>query len=59
MNMTKTRWGKSRCSNINGNCVELTTTHDELRDSKDPQGPALKVDVVRFVRAVKPGRFDR
>jgi len=43
----------------NGNCVELATTLDRLRDSKDPEGPVLEVDVAVFVRAVKDGRFDR
>ncbi|PKW15376.1 DUF397 domain-containing protein [Saccharopolyspora spinosa] len=52
-------WRKSSYSNVNGNCVELTTTLDEIRDSKDPHGPTLAVDVSTFVRAVQHGRFDR
>ncbi|MGI8312437.1 DUF397 domain-containing protein [Saccharopolyspora hattusasensis] len=52
-------WRKSSYSNVNGNCVELTTTLDEIRDSKDPHGPTLSVDVSTFVRAVQQRRFDR
>ncbi|WP_397545019.1 DUF397 domain-containing protein [Saccharopolyspora pogona] len=54
----KQRWRKSSHSNPNGDCVELTSTLDQIRDSKDPNGPTLKVDVPAFVRAVKNGRFD-
>ena len=53
------RWIKSSYTYGNGNCVELATTLDRLRDSKDPDGPKLKVDVSTFLRAVKDGRFDR
>jgi hypothetical protein len=31
----------------------------EVRDSKNPGGPTLRVDVAALVRAVKSGRFDR
>ncbi|MBB5155606.1 DUF397 domain-containing protein [Saccharopolyspora phatthalungensis] len=57
--MTAHRWRKSSYSNPNGNCVELTNALDRLRDSKDPKGPTLKVDVTAFIRAIKTGRFDR
>ncbi|PKW12707.1 uncharacterized protein DUF397 [Saccharopolyspora spinosa] len=52
-------WRKSSYSHQNGACVELTSTLDRVRDSKDPNGPMLNVDVATFVRAVKDGRFDR
>lgn len=52
------RWVKSSYSDANGDCVELTTTSDRLRDSKDPEGPSLDVDVAGLVRAIKAGRFD-
>ena len=45
------QWIKSSYSGHEGNCVELATTWDRLRDSKDPAGPVLE--------AVKQGRFDR
>lgn len=57
--MTTRHWRKSSYSNPNGDCVELTATLDRLRDSKDPDGPTLQVDVAAFVEAVKTGRFDR
>lgn len=52
------RWIKSSYSD-NGDCVELAPTLDRMRDSKDPVGPVLEVDVASFVGAVKSGRFDR
>ena len=55
----KEQWIKSSYSGHVGSCVELTTTLDRLRDSKDPDGPTLNVDVSTVVRAVKHGRFDR
>ncbi|MBB5159718.1 DUF397 domain-containing protein [Saccharopolyspora phatthalungensis] len=53
------KWRKSTYSNVNGECVELTTTLDRIRDSKDPNGPTLRVNAASFVHAVKQGRFDR
>ncbi|QIZ37503.1 DUF397 domain-containing protein [Saccharopolyspora sp. ASAGF58] len=57
--MLTQQWIKSSYSSANGDCVELTTTLDAIRDSKDPHGPTLSVDVSTFVRAVQQGRFDR
>jgi hypothetical protein len=57
--MMKYCWVKSSRSGPSGDCVELTTTLDAVRDSKDPSGPVLRVDARRLVRAVKGGRFDR
>ncbi|MBB5154914.1 DUF397 domain-containing protein [Saccharopolyspora phatthalungensis] len=57
--MTVHRWLKSSYSSANGDCVELADTLDRIRDSKDPHGPTLGIDVAGFVRAVKDGRFDR
>jgi hypothetical protein len=57
--MRETQWIKSSYTNINGNCVELSTTLDAIRDSKDPNGPILQVNADTFVQAVKYGRFDR
>lgn len=56
--MNTTRWQKSSRSNPDGNCVELSDPRGRVRDSKDPDGPALTVNVPRFVDAVKSGRFD-
>lgn len=57
--MNLSNWVKSSRSQNTSNCVEVTTTLDHLRDSKDPDGPTLDVDVAAFVRAVRAGRFDR
>ena len=57
--MSSERWVKSSHSSANGDCVEVTGTLDRVRDSKDPDGPTLSVDVGRFLRAVKNDRFDR
>nr|WP_218888281.1 DUF397 domain-containing protein [Saccharopolyspora hordei] len=51
-------WQKSSYSNANGNCVELSSPLGLIRDSKDPDGPVLDVDVAAFLRAIKDGRFD-
>ncbi|KAA5827102.1 DUF397 domain-containing protein [Saccharopolyspora hirsuta] len=57
--MSERRWQKSSHSNLNGNCVELSSSCGLIRDSKDPGGPRLAVDVAGFLRAVKAGRFER
>lgn len=56
--MNEFRWQKPIRSNPNGNCVELSSPRGRIRDSKDPGGPVLRVDVLRFVDSVKRGRFD-
>ncbi|KAA5838472.1 DUF397 domain-containing protein [Saccharopolyspora hirsuta] len=43
--MRKTTWRKSSYSTETGTCVELATSLDRIRDSKDPFGPTLRVDV--------------
>ncbi|MGI8306639.1 DUF397 domain-containing protein [Saccharopolyspora hattusasensis] len=56
---TETTWRKSSYSTEIATCVELASSLDRIRDSKDPNGPTLQVDVTGFVQAVKSGRFDR
>ncbi|MER6994063.1 DUF397 domain-containing protein [Saccharopolyspora hirsuta] len=53
------RWQKSSYSGQETHCVELSDPRGLIRDSKDPGGPRLAVDVAGFLRAVKAGRFER
>jgi hypothetical protein len=56
-------WRRSRFSSPNGNCVEIAALPGgsaAVRDSKDPQGPALvypAAAVRGFVAAVRAGDF--
>ncbi|MEV5542739.1 DUF397 domain-containing protein [Saccharopolyspora shandongensis] len=54
-----TAWRKSSYSGQESHCVELSSPLGLIRDSKDPEGPRLDVDVAGFLRAVKAGRFER
>jgi Domain of unknown function (DUF397) len=57
-------WIKSARSNSSGNCVEfarLGAGQVGVRDSKDPDGPALVFgagEVAGFIRALKGGAHD-
>jgi hypothetical protein len=52
-------WRKSSRSANEANCVELNSTLDALRDSKNPAGPVLRTTSVRaLVLATKSGQFD-
>ncbi|MFI0356887.1 DUF397 domain-containing protein [Actinomadura sp. 9N407] len=59
MDVNRPQWRKaSRSSNNGGDCVELAAFADSvaLRDSKDPDGPKLRLvrsDFRGFVTAVK------
>jgi hypothetical protein len=51
-------WIKSsRSGAANENCVELALGSGQVRDSKNPGGPALAVDLTRFLDAVKAESF--
>jgi hypothetical protein len=51
-------WIKSsRSGAANENCVELSRGSGRVRDSKNPDGPMLVVDLNRFIAAVKADRF--
>ena len=57
-NLSTARWRKSSLSSgQNGACVELACV-GAVRDSKNPTGPALRVDLGDLLGAVKAGRFD-
>ncbi|HEU5471342.1 MAG TPA: DUF397 domain-containing protein [Actinophytocola sp.] len=53
------QWRKSSYSNEDGACVEVVNSLDAVRDSKNPGGSKLTVDVRLFVRAVKDQYFDK
>lgn len=57
--MMSIRWKKSSKSGQQYECVELAHTLDAVRDSKNPAGPALVVDLVALVATTRTGRFDR
>ncbi|HEX3785342.1 MAG TPA: DUF397 domain-containing protein [Pseudonocardiaceae bacterium] len=56
--MTRASWRKSSYSENNPDCVELRSTLDQVRDSKNPAGPVLRIDVLALVQAIQVGEFD-
>ncbi len=63
VDLTDARWVKSRHSDNGGNCIEVAPDFPgvmPVRDSKDPDGPALlfSADAWRsFVTATREGTF--
>jgi hypothetical protein len=51
-------WRKSTCSANEANCVELSNT-GAVRDSKNPAGTILRVDLTTLINAIKAGSLDR
>jgi hypothetical protein len=57
------RWRKSRHSNPSGDCVEvaeLLSGHVAVRDSRDPDGPALvfaRSEWATFIRGARGGEL--
>ncbi|MER7705050.1 DUF397 domain-containing protein [Kitasatospora sp. NPDC097605] len=64
VNLTEACWRKSSYSGGGGACIEVADGHPGLmpvRDSKDPDGPALlfpSASWQSFVTAVRAGEFD-
>lgn len=57
-------WRKSTYSLNNGSCVEVRQVDStvEIRDTKDREGPVLRIDCrawSAFVAGVQHGEFDR
>ncbi|MDH6137720.1 hypothetical protein P3T37_007153 [Kitasatospora sp. MAA4] len=63
IDLTGARWVKSRYSNNGGDCVEICpdfATVVPVRDSKDPDGPALTLTTAAFasfVAGINAGDF--
>jgi Domain of unknown function (DUF397) len=51
------RWRKSSYSSTDTDCVELAHTLDVARDSKNPNGPALRANIPALLDAIKDGRI--
>ncbi|MDH6124950.1 DUF397 domain-containing protein [Kitasatospora sp. GP82] len=63
VDLTGAPWRKSSYSNGQGGCIEVADGYPgvmPVRDSKDPEGPALifpLAEFTAFVSAVKDGEF--
>jgi hypothetical protein len=63
IDLTEARWIKSRHSQNGGNCIEIAPGYADImpvRDSKDPEGPALVFSAdafAAFMAGVKSGEF--
>ncbi|GAA3002627.1 DUF397 domain-containing protein [Actinokineospora diospyrosa] len=51
--MQNPTWRKSTRSSNGSNCVEVRSDLSAVRDSKNPGGPALPVDIQSLVRHLK------
>ena len=51
-------WRKSSFS-ADGNCVQVRRDLAAVRDSKNPGGPAVALDLSRLVAAVRSGALGR
>ena len=52
-------WRKSSFSGNSGNCVQVRQDLTAIRDSKNPNGPMLAVDLSGLLSTVKAGYLDR
>lgn len=60
MTRSETEWRKSSYSGGTQNdCVEVANNPAAIRDSKNPVGPTVRVDLSVFLAAVKAGLLDR
>jgi hypothetical protein len=53
------RWRKSSKSDTGGSCVEIRNDLAGIRDSKDPDGPPLRISAVGLLATVRAGHLDR
>jgi Domain of unknown function (DUF397) len=56
---SRTRWRKSSRSGGGENCVEVAPGDPipAVRDSKNPDGPMLRLDLANLLASLKLGRF--
>jgi hypothetical protein len=52
-------WRKSSKSDTGAQCVEVRNDLAAVRDSKNPDGPTLTVDLTRLLTTVRGGRLGR
>ncbi|WP_424189165.1 DUF397 domain-containing protein [Actinokineospora sp. G85] len=52
-------WRKSSFSGSGGNCVQVRQDLTAVRDSKNPSGPTLAVDLRQLTAAARSGKLDR
>jgi len=57
MTTSKTGWRKSTHSSAANECIEVARTLDKIRDSKNPAGPILTIDLAALLTDIKAGRF--
>jgi hypothetical protein len=53
------QWRKASRSQATNSCVEVASTLDRLRDSKNLDAGVLRGDITALVRAVRSGELDR
>lgn len=58
-NCVEVSWQKSTFSGNGLSCVEVSNDLAAVRDSKNPDGPTLRVDLRLLVGAIQHGRLDR
>jgi hypothetical protein len=51
-------WRKSSFSGDSGDCVEVRQDLTAIRDSKNPDGPTLSVDLSPLLASVKSGKLN-
>jgi hypothetical protein len=51
-------WRKSSFSGTGGDCVEVRQDLAAIRDTKNPHGPTLTVDLASLLATVKSGKLD-